>query len=842
MTPERWQRVKDLFHDALERPADERAAFLAETCGDDAEARAALEHLLEAHAAAGDFLETPALPEPGVRPPLTGRRFAHYELGPRVGVGGMGEVYKAIDGMLNREVAIKVVTGDEPLAQARLWREAEHASGLNHPNICTIHQVGEAEGLAYIVMEYVEGQPLADVIPAGGLRSDIVVRYASEVAGALAHAHEHGIVHRDLKSSNVMITSDDRVKVLDFGLARRLPQGVSTGLETASTAAGVIAGTLSYMAPEVLRGERGDARSDVWAFGVLLHEMLASEQPFEGQTSFELSSAILNQPPRTLPPTVSSTLAGVVQRCLEKDPARRYASGGEVRAALENAPLAAPRIRLRSLLERPPSLLVVALGAVVLLGTGLWIERSRVRTGSPSGSAETASVAVLPFQNFGEADGNEYFADGMAEAVTTDLARIPGLLVISRNSAFQYRGSSVDVKKVGADLNVRYVVEGSVQRSGERLRLHVQLIDVSTGYHVWAERYDRQLQDVFAAQEDIARSVAQAIRPRLAPATPAARRSPPPDFAVYDLYLRGRAAWSRRTPEEIRRAMELFQEAMRRDPGFAQAYAGLADALIIQSWQLHATPRSQALPRAKAAAERALLLDPTLAEAHASLGLLLTKELRWDEAEREFRLAIELKPSYASAHHWYALHVLAQRGELEEAQLEISQAAELDPLAPTVHGAFALILSFRRDYAQARLRAHRAHELSPKLYGPLFVLSRIDAIEGRRQDALAAARRAAELAPGNPYAGAQLARTHAERGEAPRARAILAELEREGEPCVECIVDVQLAVGDLDAAVARVARGGFTPGGFYAPKVDPAYDAYRGDARFRRILQAARLE
>ena len=282
MTPERWQRVKDLFHDALERPADERAAFLAETCGDDAEARAALEHLLEAHATAGDFLETPALPEPAVRPPLTGRRFAHYELGPRVGVGGMGEVYKAIDGMLNREVAIKVVTGDEPLAQARLWREAEHASGLNHPNICTIHQVGEAEGLAYIVMEYVEGQPLADVISAGGLRSDIVVRYASEVADALAHAHEHGIVYRDLKSSNVMITSDDRVKVLDFGLARRLPQGVSTGLETASTAAGVIAGTLSYMAPEVLRGERGDARSDVWAFGVLLHEMLASEQPFEG--------------------------------------------------------------------------------------------------------------------------------------------------------------------------------------------------------------------------------------------------------------------------------------------------------------------------------------------------------------------------------------------------------------------------------------------------------------------------------------------------------------------------------------------------------------------------------
>jgi serine/threonine protein kinase len=490
MTPERWQRVKELFHDALERPADERAAFLAEICGDDAEARAALERLVDAHAAAGNFLETPAAPEPAVRPLLTGRRFAHYELGPRVGVGGMGEVYKAIDGMLNREVAIKVVTGDEPLAQARLWREAEHASGLNHPNICTIHQVGEADGLAYIVMEYVEGQPLADVIPAGGLPSEIVLRYAGQVAGALAHAHEHGIVHRDLKSSNVMITADDRVKVLDFGLARRLAQGVSTGVETASTAAGVIAGTLSYMAPEVLRGERGDALSDVWAFGVLLHEMLAGERPFEGQTPFELSSAILKQPPSRMPRTVSSALAAVARRCLEKDPARRYASGREVGAALENARLAAPQIRLRSLLERPRALLLVALAAVVLLGAGLWVGRSRARTGSPSGSAETASVAVLPFENFGGADGNEYLADGVAEAVTTDLARIPGLLVISRNSAFQYRGSSVDVKKVGAELNVLYLVEGSVQRSGERLRVHVQVIEVSTGYHLWAERYD----------------------------------------------------------------------------------------------------------------------------------------------------------------------------------------------------------------------------------------------------------------------------------------------------------------------------------------------------------------
>lgn len=248
------------------------------------------------------------------------------------------------------------------------------------------------------------------------------------------------------------------------------------------------------------------------------------------------------------------------------------------------------------------------------------------------------------------------------------------------------------------------------------------------------------------------------------------------------------------------------------------------------------------LPRAKAAAERALLLDPTLAEAHASLGNLLTKELRWDEAEREFRRAIELEPSYATVHHWYAGLLLAQCGDLEEAHREIARAAELDPLAPAVNGSFAMLLCSQRDHAQARLRVERAHELAPSSFGPLRMLSRIDALEGRHQDALAAARRAAGLAPGSPIARAQLARAHAESGDAPRARALLAELEGQGEPCVECIVDVQLAIGELDAVVARVERGGFTPGAFYYPKVDPAYDAYRGDPRFRRILQAARLE
>jgi serine/threonine-protein kinase len=793
-------------------------------------------------------------------PIAPGTRLGLYEILVKVGAGGMGEVYRARHARLERDVAVKVLPehlSGNARARERFEREAKAIAALSHPNILAIHDSGEENGVSFAVMELLEGETLRQRVAAAPLPWRRAVEIGVEIAEGLAAAHAKGIVHRDLKPENLFITEAGHVKILDFGLARLTQSAAAPALSSVPTeehtTPGTVLGTTGYMSPEQARGETAGPQSDIFSLGCILHEMLTGKRTFARNSATEALAAILKEdppPPSASDPSIPSALDALVRHCLEKAPGERFQSARDLAFALRavvtgSGPAIPPEDRSGSALDLAPfgRRLLVALAGVALLGAGLWLWRPWARTGPPPGPAEMASIAVLPFQNLGGVgDADDYLADGMADAVTADLARTPGFMVIARHSAFQYRARDVDVKKVGAELNVRYLVQGSVQRSGERLRVDARLIDVSTGDLLWTERYDREPRDVFAIQHDVASSVAHAIRPHLAPAAAEAPPRPPPDFEVYDLYLRARAAWNRRTAEDLQRAIELFQEAIRRDPGFAEAYAGLADALITGAVQFEIISRSEMLSRAKAAAERALRLDPTSAEAHTSLGNLLTKELQWDEAEREFRRAIELKPSYATAHHWYAGLLLAPRGRLDEALHEISRAAELDPLVPALNGGVAQILSFRGDYAQARLRAERARELAPRYFGPLFLLSRIHALDGRRSEALAAARRAAELAPSSPVARAQLARAHAESGEAPLARTILAELERQGEPCIECIVDVQLALGDLDAAAARVERGGFTSSPFYFLRVDPAYAAYRGDPRFRRILQAARLE
>jgi serine/threonine-protein kinase len=724
---------------------------------------------------------------------------------------------------------------------------------IEHRHIVPIYNFGIDESIPWMAMRLVPGGTLKSLLKQGRLDHARVIAILKELAHALDYAHAQGVLHRDVKPPNILLDHQGQVYLADFGIARMVESS------TIMTAGGVVTGTPQYMSPEQWRGENIDRRTDIYALGVVAYEMLTGSVPFSADTPAAMMTKHLLDP-IPIPPAsdVPEALLRPLLKCLDKNPDAHWPSATAFVTALEQGASAADSLVVEPtrdalatatlssskgpvwggrLLGRPGTF-----GAVLLVGLGLGLWYSRGGTNSGPGADASPSVAVLPFENLaGASDADEYLGDGVAEAVTTDLARVPGLTVINRGSAFRYRGRDADVKKAAGELNVRYLVQGSLQRSGERLRLHARLVDAATGHELWAERYDRELTDVFAVQDNIARSVVQAIGPRLVPRASTATRRPPPDFQAYDAYLRGRAAWNRRTQESIAQAVALFERAIALEPGYAEAYAGLSDAFLTQG-RFRYVRYSEALPRASGAAERALALDPDLAEGHASRGALHLERLEWENAEQEYRRAIELQPSYATAHHWYAL-LLYQLRRLDEGVREATRAAELDPLAVSTHGTVALGLYLRGELDLAFVRGQRAAGLSPDYPGPLRQLSLIAAARGRLPEAFEFARRAAEKGVSSPVPRANLARVHAQLGQRAQARAILGELEREPEPCVGCVVDVHLALGDLDGALAWVERGGWTTaGGSYFPKVDPAYDGFRKDPRFAKLLRLLRLQ
>jgi eukaryotic-like serine/threonine-protein kinase len=853
MTPERWQRVKDLFHDALERPADARAAFLAETCGDDVEARAALERLLDAHARADDFLETPAVGTAveASRPPLTGRVIGHYEVRARLGVGGMGEVYEAYDRRLKRTVAIKLVPSSDPRAQARLWREAEHASGLNHPNICIVHEIGEAEGHAYIVMEHVRGRPLAEAIPDDGLPAEGALGYALQITGALVEAHEHGIVHRDLKSANVMVTPEGRVKVLDFGLARRLGDSVAgAAAETSSwTMPGMIAGTLSYMAPEILRGERADARSDVWAMGVVLHEMLTGERPFAGQTPFELSSVILNGSPRPLPSRVPAGLVAVTRKCLEKDPAARYSTAAELHAALEHARLgrhpfgtslgaAVPSWRARR--WRVP-VAMAALLIAALATRPAWQRLTQLASGG-----KIRSLVVLPLANLSGDPAQDYLSDGLTEALIADLGTIGTLRVTSRTTSMSYRGAKKTVPQIARELGVDAVVEGSVAREGNRLRITAQLVEAETDRHLWAQTYEASLRDVLVIQRGAVRAIAGELRARLTPRDEARLnvvRTVDPE--VYEAYLKGRYHWNKRTEESLRKAAEYFDAAIRGDPTYAPSHAALADSYNqLATVMIGSAPPSVLRPRAAEAAVRALQIDPDLAEAHATLGYVRHYDWQWADAERELRRAIELNPSYALAHVWYA-NFLVCRKRFDEAMAEVRKGEELDPLSMVVLTNVGWTLAYAGRLPEAIEAYRKALSLDPNYAQAHWRLSGAYAKLGRFDEATQAVEKAAALSGRNPSSLAWMARIYAVAGRRSEAKALLEQLltlsaTRYVSPLG--IAYIYFNLDDKDRCFEWLERAyQERSNGIAYLGADPYLEPLRADPRYRELMRRVDL-
>jgi len=657
---------------------------------------------------------------------MPGARLGPYEIVAFIGAGGMGQVWSARDERLEREVALKVLPADaiaDEVARARLLREARMASKLNHPNVCTIHEVGEADGQAYIAMELVEGRSLSALLASGPLPTEQVVRYGQQLADALAHAHERGVVHRDLKSANVVITPNGRVKVLDFGLAKRLVgeelEAATTLSEASMTAPGAVVGTLAYMSPEQLRGRSADARSDIWALGVVLYEMLAGVRPFKGQTGFELSSAILKEPVPALPATVPAPLAAVIARCLAKEPGERYQRGGEVRSAFEafaTGSAVSPWPAVRASVARHRWQVVLAcLAAALAILAGLDLGGVRSRLFGRASGSRTIRMAVLPFANLSGDAEQEYLSDGLTQEMIAQLGRLhpESLSVIARTSVMRYKSTDTPIDQIGRELGVDYMLEGSARREAGRVRITAELIRAQDQTQLWAETYERELSGILALQSEVAQKVADSLALKLLPAEKvrlASVRTVNPD--AYDAYLKGSQYWIKMTRGDLDTAEAYFNMALQKDPSFAAAYAGLAWVWACRN-QMAYTPTTEAVPKMKEAALKALSLDDTLAESHFALATLKTWH-DWDlpGAEREWKRAVELGPGYADGLAMYS-HFLAIVGRMDEAMARIDRALVLDPFNVTIHSFRAAVLLLARRYDEAVAQARRALAMEP---------------------------------------------------------------------------------------------------------------------------------
>jgi serine/threonine-protein kinase len=748
--------------------------------------------------------------------PIVGQTLGHYRVVEKVGEGGMGVVYRAHDERLGRDVALKVLPSElvsNKAARERLLDEAQTVSSLNHPHICTIHEVGEAGGLAYIVMEYVEGLSLSEATPREGLPIETAVRYAAQIADALAHSHQRGIVHRDLKSSNVVITPESRVKVLDFGLARRLPlkgPDADTRSDLSLEEGREIAGTLAYLAPEVLRGEAANEQSDIWALGVILYEMATGAKPFQGETEFAHSTAILRDPPAPLPANFPTGLGAVIQRCLAKELPERYQRASELLAALQ---------AIQSNVGIIPSAPAKRRSARVI-----------------------NSLAVLPFENATGDPQAEYLSDGITESLINSLAQLPKLRVMARSAVFRFKGQRVDPQTAGRDLNVHAVLVGRVSQRDDSLLITAELVDVANGWQLWSEQFNRPRADIFLVQDQIAKEISERLRLRLTGADKKRlTKRYTENTEAYHLYLKGRFYWNKRTQEDLRRGLDYFNQAIEKDPHFALAYAGLADSYYLLSSTAYAAfSATDALPRAKAAARRALEIDGALAEAHASLASILTADWDWPAAEKAYKRSIKLNPHYATVRQWYAFYLTAM-GRLEEALAEAQHAHELDPLSVIINRDLGMVYYYARQPDRAIEQYRKSLELDPSFALVHQSLGRAYLLKGMHAEALAAMQKAVSLGGETVAMSSALAHAYAVSGQPSEAQKILNELlERSRRSYVSPtnIAVIYAGLDERESAFAWLEKAfGERNVGLFTLKVHPVSDGLRSDPRYRDLLR-----
>jgi TolB-like protein/Tfp pilus assembly protein PilF/predicted Ser/Thr protein kinase len=699
-----------------------------------------------------------------------GTRLGPYEILAPLGAGGMGEVYRARDPRLGREVAIKVLPASfsaDPDRLRRFEQEARAAGILNHPNITAVYDIGmnESDGAPYVVQELLEGETLRSRLAEGPLAVRKAIDYALQIAYGLAAAHEKRIVHRDLKPENLFVTKDGRVKILDFGLAKltHAQEGsAATNLSTATpgTEPGVVLGTLGYMSPEQVRGKPADHRGDIFSFGAILYEMLSGQRAFHGDSVADTMSAILMKEPPDLSVANRDIPAGlerIVRHCLEKNPAERFYSAHDLAFDLEAlsdvsaAASGARTIRSKSARRRRLALGlagVVAAALLVLVAALLWRTRGG-KTGAPSAPAlDRKSVAVLPFQNLSPDPENAFFADGMTEDILTQLAKIRDLKVISHTSVMRYKGTQKPIQTIASELGVATVLEGSVRRAGNRVRIVGQLIDAGSDEHLWAETYDRELKDVFAIQSEVAQRIATALKAALSPAEKMRiEQSPTQDLAAYDLYLKGRELYNRYRKADNEAAIELFQKALELDPAFALGYAGLGDAYAQRGVRFGLQPSW--VDKSLEMSRKAIALNPEVAEGYKALGLAQYFKGKYRESLDATRRAAEINPNYASAVVNVG-NVLRNMGRLDEALPWSLRGIELDPTSAVGSASVGSIYAALGDARQAEPWLKRSLELQPDLGQGHHFLINMYLQQRRDEEALRQAHNATTLLPDSP--------------------------------------------------------------------------------------------
>ena len=627
---------------------------------------------------------------------MIGNTISHYKILEKIGEGGMGVVYKAQDTKLQRPVALKFLPphiAGSPEEKTRFIHEAQSASALNHTNVTTIYGIEESSEGLFIVMEYVEGRTLKQMIEKETFSIKKVLEIGIQVCEGIAMAHEKGVVHRDIKSDNIMLTPRGQVKIMDFGLAKL--KGTTKITHTGSTL-----GTAAYMSPEQAQGEEVDQRSDIFSFGVVMYELLTGQLPFKGEHQAAVIYSIMNETPEPLArykAGVPDELQRVVDKALAKNQDERYQHMDDMLADLRK-------------LKRSFESTVV----------------------QPSPKELQPSIAVLPFTNLSADKEQEYFCDGMAEEIINALSQVEDLRVVARTSAFSFRGKEIDIREIGKKLSVQTLLEGSVRKAGNRVRITAQLINVSDGYHLWSERFDRDLADVFAIQDEISLAIVSKLKVKLlGDEKEKMLKRYTQNLEAYDLYLKGRYHWNRRTPDALKKAVSHFEQVIRMDTDYALAYAGLADCYTMLA-QVYVLPPKEAFPKAKALTSRALEIDETLAEAHTSLAFVLSSfDWDWAGAEREFRRAIELSPNYATAHQWFALGLLVRLGRISEAIEEIHKALELDPLSLIINTSAGFVYLYAGREDKAVEQAEKILDMDPTFIGAYLIL--VDVNERRRK-------------------------------------------------------------------------------------------------------------